>query len=68
MRVKLDLICNKPAVDAAGYLTYGNGSVMILNWATCLMYPEGPTADETRVSASFSLPAAWGFACALKGE
>ena len=67
-RVRLDVICNKPAVDAAGYLTYGNGSVGIINWATCLMYPEGPSADETRVDATFSLPAAWGFACALKGE
>ena len=50
-RVRLDMICNEPAVDAAGYLTYGNDSVGIINWATCLMYPEGPSADETRVNA-----------------
>ena len=43
VRVRLDVICNKPAVDAAGYLTYGNESIAIINWATCLMYPEGPS-------------------------
>jgi predicted metalloprotease with PDZ domain len=65
--VKLDVVCAKPAVEAAGYLTYGTGSIAIINWATCLMYPEGPSADETRVEATLSgLPPHWDFACALK--
>ena len=68
VRVRLDVICNEPAVDAAGYLTYGNGSVAIINWATCLMYPEGPSADETRVKAVLGLPSSWDVACALKTE
>jgi predicted metalloprotease with PDZ domain len=67
--VKLDVICDKPAVEAAGYLTYGNGSVALINWPICLVYPEGPSADEIRVKATISgLPPSWKFACALKGE
>ena len=66
--VRLDVICSKPAVDAAGYLTYGNESVAIINWATCLMYPEGPSADETRVDLTVQMPQKWNFACALKDD
>ncbi len=66
--VRLDVICSKPAVDAAGYLTYGNESVAIINWATCLMYPEGPSADETRVDLTVRMPQKWNFACALKDD
>ncbi len=51
IRVHLDYICNEPAVLAAGYLSYGNSSVGVLNWNTCLVYPEGPTAQETQVSS-----------------
>ncbi len=63
--VRLDTICNAPAVSAAGYLTYGNESVGIINWSTCLMYPEGPSADDTRVAMTLRLPPGWDFACAL---
>ncbi len=64
--VRLDLICDKAAVEAAGYLTYGNASVAIINWGTCLIYPEGPSADETRVDATLTLPPSWKIGCALK--
>jgi predicted metalloprotease with PDZ domain len=63
--VRLDTICNEPAVRAAGYLSYGNESVGIINWNTGLMYPEGPPCDEIRVQASLRLPAGWQFATAL---
>ncbi len=66
--VRLDTICNAPAVGAAGYLTYGNESLGIINWSTCLMYPEGPSADDTRVALTLRLPPAWKFACVLKSD
>ncbi len=66
--VRLDTICNAAAVEAAGYLTFGNESVGIINWGTCLMYPEGPSADDTRVSATLRLPKSWDLACALTTE
>jgi predicted metalloprotease with PDZ domain len=64
--VQLDTICNAPAVDAGGFLSYGNGSVGLINWPTCLLYPEGPTADEIQVTASLRLPPRWRVATALK--
>jgi predicted metalloprotease with PDZ domain len=66
--VRLDTLCNEPAVRASGYLSYGNDSVGILNWSTCLVYPEGPSCDDIRVNASLRLPAAWQFATALAAE
>ncbi len=66
--VRLDMICNTAADSASGYLTYGNESVGIINWPTCLMYPEGPTADDTQVAATLRLPKGWKLACALKTE
>jgi predicted metalloprotease with PDZ domain len=64
--VTLDTICNAPGVEASGHLSYGNGSVGTINWPTCLLYPEGPTADETTVSVSLRLPPRWRTATALK--
>ena len=66
--VRLDTICNEAAVSAAGYLTFGNESVGIINWSTCLMYPEGPSADDTRVALTLRLPPTWSFASALEPD
>jgi predicted metalloprotease with PDZ domain len=66
--VRLDVICNQPAVAAAGYLSYGNASLGIINWGTCLMYPEGPSRDDILAHLSLRLPEDWKFATALKTE
>ena len=68
IRAHLDYICNEPAVLAAGYLSYGNSSVGVLNWNTCLVYPEGPTAGQTRVQLRLRLPGRWRYATALKSD
>jgi predicted metalloprotease with PDZ domain len=65
---RLDVICNEPAVLAAGYLSYGNASVGIINWNTCLLYPEGISCDDIKVRLSLRLPASWRFATALKTD
>jgi predicted metalloprotease with PDZ domain len=64
--VALDTICNAAEVEASGHLSYGNASVGIVNWPTCLLYPEGPRADEVRVAASLRLPPRWTIATALR--
>jgi predicted metalloprotease with PDZ domain len=66
--VLLDTICNEPADQAAGYLTFGNNLVGIVNWGTCVMYPEGFSCDDIQTSLSLRLPARWQFATALKSE
>jgi predicted metalloprotease with PDZ domain len=63
--VMLDTICNEAAEHAAGYLSYGNRLVGMINWGTCLIYPEGPPCDEIQVNLSLRLPARWKFATAL---
>jgi predicted metalloprotease with PDZ domain len=68
IRVYLDMICNAAAVEASGHLSYGNASIGIINWPTCLVYPEGVFANETKVHLTLSLPAQWKYATALKSE
>ncbi len=68
LRVRLDTITNYPAVEAAGHLTYGDANVGVVNWATCILYPEGPTAAETTVALSARLPEDWRYATSLKTE
>lgn len=65
---RLDVICNGPAVEASGHLSYGNNSVGMINWSTCLLYPDGPSCDDIMASLSLRLPRTWRFATALKPE
>jgi predicted metalloprotease with PDZ domain len=65
---RLDVICNGPAVEASGHLTYGNALVGMINWSNCLLYPDGFAADDTLVKPSLRLPRNWQFATALKSE
>ena len=66
--VRLDTICNAAAVDASGHLSYGNSFIGIINWPTCLLYPDGPTARETKVGLALRLPPGWKYATALKAR
>jgi len=66
--VELDTICNQAADHAAGYLSYGNRLVGIINWSTCLIYPEGPPCDDIQAHLSLRLPDRWQFLTALKLE
>jgi predicted metalloprotease with PDZ domain len=66
--VLLDTICNEAADNAAGYLSYGNRLVGMINWGTCVVYPEGPSCDDIQTHVSLQLPAGWKFATALEGE
>jgi predicted metalloprotease with PDZ domain len=68
IQARLDAICNEAAVAAGGYLSYGNASTGIINWGTCLLYPEGHSCDDIRVHLSLRLPPGWRFATALKSE
>lgn len=68
VRVKLDTICESSSVEAAGIFTYGNASIGTINWNTCVLYPEGSSADEQQVSVRLRLPAEWKFATALKSD
>jgi predicted metalloprotease with PDZ domain len=66
--VELDTICNEAAIDASGHLSYGNKLVGIINWGTCLIYPEGPSCDDIQAHLRLRLPDKWNFATALKYE
>ncbi|MDG3004978.1 sugar-binding protein [Paludisphaera mucosa] len=68
LRVALDTICNEATIEASGHLTFGNKQVGVVNWSTCILYPEGPTAAETIVALSARLPEGWKHATALKAK
>jgi predicted metalloprotease with PDZ domain len=66
VRVRLDYICNEASVGASGHSSYGNASLGVVNWSNCLVYPEGPSADATRVHLRLQLPKGWSYATALE--
>ena len=40
----------------------------MLNWSNCLLYPDGPSCDDTMVQLSLRLPRGWRFATALEAD
>jgi predicted metalloprotease with PDZ domain len=68
VRVKLDTVCEAAAPDAAGIQTSGTRDVGVINWNTCLVYPQGPAADDQPVKLWLRLPDGWKHATALKEE
>ncbi|QEH35146.1 M61 glycyl aminopeptidase [Aquisphaera giovannonii] len=67
VEIRLDTICNVAAEEASGHLSFGNAMVGIINWPTCLVYPDGPAAADIKVELSLRLPPKWKYATALRG-
>jgi predicted metalloprotease with PDZ domain len=55
-------------VAAAGCYSYGNLLVGVINWNTCLIYPEGRPCTAQSVHLRLRLPPKWEYATALKTE
>lgn len=66
--VHLDTICNVSSPNAVNVYTYGTKKVGVINWNTCLLYPEGPSCHDIEVNLSLKLPPKWKFASSLKVE
>jgi predicted metalloprotease with PDZ domain len=66
VQVRLDTICNQSNFEAAGMFSYGNKSLGIFKWNTCLLYPEGHSVRDLRARLKVILPWSWKFATALK--
>jgi predicted metalloprotease with PDZ domain len=66
VRVRLDYICNGVGSFAVGHGSAGNRSLGVINWNTCLLYPEGPSSADIHVRLRLQLPPRWHFATALQ--
>lgn len=66
--VSLDYICNQPSVNSRGVDSYGNSLVGVINWNTCLLYPEGFSNEDIEVRLSLRLPPDWKHASALPSK
>jgi predicted metalloprotease with PDZ domain len=66
LRVKLDTICEASGVAKAGIYSAGTSAVGVINWNTCIVYPEGHPVDQQSVKLRLRLPSSWRFATALK--
>jgi predicted metalloprotease with PDZ domain len=64
----LDTVCEAAERDAGGIYTAGTRAVGVINWNTCLVYPQGPSADDQPVKVRLRLPDGWKHATALKAE
>lgn len=63
--IKLDYICNQPSVNSVGVDSYGAALLGVINWNTCLIYPDAPRCDKIPVNLRLRLPEDWRFASAL---
>ncbi|QJW99631.1 M61 family metallopeptidase [Frigoriglobus tundricola] len=68
LRVKLDTVCESAGPNRSGTHTVGTPDLGVINWNTCLVYPEGPAADDQPVSVRLRLPDGWKHATALKAH
>lgn len=66
--VSLRYICNQPSVNSRGIDSYGYSLLGIINWNTCILYPEGIQKDEIIVNASLKIPCSWKYASALESQ
>jgi predicted metalloprotease with PDZ domain len=65
---KLDYIANQPSTNTIGIDTYGNSLLGVINWNTCLLYPDGANVKELLVNLSVRLPEGWKHATALETQ
>ena len=63
--VELTYICNQPTRVSTGVDSYGNAHTTIINFNTCLFYPDGWSSQETTVDLSVKLPD-WKYGTSLK--
>lgn len=66
IHVNLTYIANQPSELSIGVDTLGNASVVVINFNTCLLYPENGSASDIPVELSVQLPADWEHGTALK--
>lgn len=68
LRAELVYLINQPSVNSEGIDSQGNSWLGIINWNTCLLYPEGANIHQLNVRASMKPPADWKLASALDQE
>jgi hypothetical protein len=65
MVIRLDYICNQASVNSEGVDSFGNAQLGIIDWNTCILYPETISIDDISVSARLLLPSKWRIGTAL---
>ncbi len=63
--VSLDYRCNQPTTNSRGIDSFGNSLVGVINWNTCLLYPDGYDTQDIVVRLELRLPDAWKYATAI---
>ncbi len=66
--VELDYILNQPSVNSKGVDSYGNAKLGVINWNTCMVYPDAVKDHSVDVQASLKLPDGWKWASALDSD
>lgn len=64
--VELDYICSQPSTNSIGIDSFGNSLLGVINWNTCLLYPDGVASTDLAVDLSLKLPSEWKWASSLK--
>jgi predicted metalloprotease with PDZ domain len=63
--VRIDYICNQSTTESEGVDSFGDTELGVVDWNTCMLYPENASIDEWQATVQLSLPPKWRIGTAL---
>ncbi|MCA9262121.1 MAG: hypothetical protein KDA61_23045, partial [Planctomycetales bacterium] len=66
IRIRLTYIANQPTTISRGVDSYGTSRLLVVNFNTCVLYPEGKSVSEMPVKVRLRLPWQWQAGSALR--
>ena len=66
VRVDLTYVCNQPNTNSRSVDSYGNPLLGVINWNTCLLYPDGQAIGDILTEVELHLPEGWQWGSSLR--
>lgn len=68
LRVRCSYIANHPKRLSSAVDSYGTDNTLVVNFNTCLMYPDGIKASDLQINTKIKVPSNWSVGCALPSK
>lgn len=64
--IYLDYICNQPSTNSRGIDSFASSTIGVINWNTCLLYPDGYSSEEVLIDLKLQIPDGWKWGSSLQ--
>ena len=64
--IHLDYICNQPNTNSRSIDSFGSSTIGVINWNTCLLYPDGYASDDILIDLKLRIPDGWKWGSSLR--